>query len=179
MSSELFRNYIDFINEAEDQRQLDEGIGDWLKTKVSGLVDKFVSSSPSAKQAYQQALSRKDELLNILKTSKSADEVKKKTEALAKSDASTKLAEGFMDHPGQTLGGALGVLGGTAYMVLNKIYDTMGHVMSIPTADPTQAASMFADERLPYMVVNYGFPLLCIIYGLTLLFYVGTSKDKY
>ena len=76
MSTDLFRNYIDLINEASEQQQLDEGIGDWLQSKVSGLLDKFLASSPKAQQAYKQAQSRKNELINILKTSKSAEEAK-------------------------------------------------------------------------------------------------------
>jgi hypothetical protein len=28
------------------------------------------------------------------------------------------------------------------------------------------------------MLINYGLPLMCIIYGLTLLYYVGMSDDR-
>jgi hypothetical protein len=178
MSTNLFRNYIDLINEASESQKLDEGIGEWLQSKVSGLVDKFLNSSPKAQAAYKQAQAHKAELMDILKSSSSAEEAKQKVEALAKSNAGHKMSEGFGDHVGQTIGGGLGVLGGTAYLILNKIYDTMGHIMATPVSDPTMATSMFADERLPAMMVNYGFPLMCVIYGLTLLFYAGTSDDR-
>jgi hypothetical protein len=178
MSTDLFRNYIDLINEASEQQQLDEGIGEWLQSKVSGLLDKFLASSPKAQQAYKQAQSRKNELINILKTSKSAEEAKKKTEALAKSDAGSGISEGFGNNMGKTLAGGLGVLGGSAYLILNKIYDTMAHIMATPVNDPTMVNSMLADERLPAMLINYGLPLMCIIYGLTLLYYVGMSDDR-
>jgi hypothetical protein len=178
MSTDLFRNYIDLINEASEQQRLDEGIGNWLQSKVSGLLDKFLASSPKAQQAYKQAQGRKNELINILKTSKSAEEAKKKTEALAKADAGSGISEGFGNNMGQTIIGGLGVLGGSAYLVLNKIYDTMAHIMATPVNDPSMINSMLADERLPALLINYGLPVMLIIYGLTLLYYVGMSDDR-
>ena len=181
MSTELYRKYLNIIEEnSQPKIQLDEGFSDWLKSKVSGLVDKFFNSSPRAKKAYQQAMARKNDLANILKTSRSAEEAKKKVESLAKADA-TQMNEGFENHPGQTAFGVASTLGGTATLILNTIYDKMSEILAIPIdtlRQPDMVNSVFADERLPDLVLNYGVPIMAVIYGLTLLYYVGKSDDR-
>ena len=179
MSTDLFRNYMDFIAEASEPEQLNEGVIDWIGEKIKGLVDRFISSSPRAKAAYDAGKKHKDELINILKTSKDSKEVKAKVQALVKQDQeSGALAEGFANHPGQTIGAGLAILGSSAYLLVDKLLGVMDQIMAIPTSNPTMATSMLADERLPYLVVNYGFPLMLLIYGLTMLFYIGTSDDR-
>lgn len=56
MSSELFRRYIDIINENQQTIELDEGLLDTVKTKVTQLAQKVFS--PEDMQKMKQAVER-------------------------------------------------------------------------------------------------------------------------
>ena len=79
MSTELFRNYIDIIKEAEQPKvQLDEGV---IIDKLKGLYQNFVSKVsklPDFKKYYQLAKTKGKETVDAIKTSQSADELKQK-----------------------------------------------------------------------------------------------------
>ena len=180
MDPRFFRQYANLVEAAEQNKpqQLDEGVLDWIGDQIKNLINKFLNSNPKAKQAYEQAKQHKDELIGILKSSKDSNEVKAKVQALVKQDVQPGgIAEGFANNPGKTLGAGLAVIGSTAYLLVDKLLGVMDHIMAIPTQNPTMANSMLADERLPHLVVNYGFPLMCLIYGLVLLFYISQSDD--
>lgn len=123
MSTELYRKYIDIINEnSQNKVQLDEGMLDSIKDKVMGVVNKFVSSSPKAKAAFDQAKQYKSELSDILKTSSSGKEVVQKIGQLV---GNQQLAEEITD---ESIGGLKTAAGGAMIVlpivaaVLDSLY---------------------------------------------------------
>ena len=98
MTTQFMRNYIDLINEAQQPQQLDEGAAE----TIAALVKKI----PGIGRYIELAQQYKPQLVQILKTSKSGEEVKKKMEDLV-SQAPVPVSES----------GLMKQLGGTAAMV--------------------------------------------------------------
>lgn len=91
MDPKFFRKYADIITEAETQ-QLDEGIVDTIKQKISGFAAK-VKALPGFEQAYARAKAAVPQLKEIFTTSKSGAEVVAKIKQLSGANNAT-VAEG-------------------------------------------------------------------------------------
>ena len=79
MTTQFMRNYIDLINEMQQPQpqQLDEGMLDFLKQKAMKLISQVNQSSkvkPYIDLVKQQP-GIQDQMMDILKSSKSADDV--------------------------------------------------------------------------------------------------------
>ena len=98
MTTQFMRNYIDLINEMQQPQQLDEGAAE----TIAALIKKI----PGIGRYIELAQQYKPQLVQILKTSKSGEEVKKKMEDLV-AQASVPVSES----------GLMKQLGGTAAMV--------------------------------------------------------------
>ena len=103
MSTELFRNYIDIIKEAEQPKvQLDEGVMD----SINGLVAK-IKAIPGIQRFIQAAQAKKDELIQAAQRSQNgADLVKNIQAAMGGQQA---VAEGWGD---KITGGLVASAGG-------------------------------------------------------------------
>jgi len=71
MSSELFRKYIDIINENSQQVQLDEGVMDMLKPYIQKAANALMSkldpeTLQGLKQAYDQSGGDKDKMMALI-----------------------------------------------------------------------------------------------------------------
>jgi hypothetical protein len=181
MDPRFFRQYANLIEAAEQDKpqQLDEGAMDWIGGQVMNLVNKFLSSNPKAKQAFEKAQQHKDELVDIFTSSKNSQEIKAKVQALVKQDVQPGgIAEGFANNPGKTLGAGVAVIASTAYLLVDKLLGVAHQIMMIPVQNPEMVNSMLADERLPEVVKHYVIPLMCLIYALVMLFYISQSDDR-
>ena len=99
MTTQFMRNYIDLINEMQQPQQLDEGAAE----TIAALIKKI----PGIGRYIELAQQYKPQLVQILKTSKSGEEVKKKMEDLV-AQASVPVSEsGLMKQ----LGGAAAMVG--------------------------------------------------------------------
>ena len=99
MTTQFMRNYIDLINEMQQPQQLDEGAAE----TIAALIKKI----PGIGRYIELAQQYKPQLVQILKTSKSGEEVKKKMEDLV-SQAPVPVSEsGLMKQ----LGGAAALAG--------------------------------------------------------------------
>ena len=99
MTTQFMRNYIDLINEMQQPQQLDEGAAE----TIAALIKKI----PGISRYIELAQQYKPQLVQILKTSKSGEEVKKKMEDLV-AQASVPVSEsGLMKQ----LGGAAAMVG--------------------------------------------------------------------
>ena len=99
MSADFFRNYIDIIKEAEQPRvQLDEGMLQDLKSKISALMTQF-KTIPGIGQAYQKAKSFAPELKQIFMSAKSGKELMDSIKRLATAKSGIQpVAEDIQDH---------------------------------------------------------------------------------
>ena len=99
MTTQFMRNYIDLINEMQQPQQLDEGAAE----TIAALIKKI----PGIGRYIELAQQYKPQLVQILKTSKSGEEVKKKMEDLV-SQAPVPVSESGLI---KQLGGAAAMVG--------------------------------------------------------------------
>ena len=99
MTTQFMRNYIDLINEMQQPQQLDEGAAE----TIAALIKKI----PGIGRYIELAQQYKPQLVQILKTSKSGEEVKKKMEDLV-TQASVPVSESGLI---KQLGGAAAMVG--------------------------------------------------------------------
>jgi len=99
MTTQFMRNYIDLINEMQQPQQLDEGAAE----TIAALIKKI----PGIGRYIELAQQYKPQLVQILKTSKSGEEVKKKMEDLV-AQASVPVSESGLI---KQLGGAAAMVG--------------------------------------------------------------------
>ena len=143
MNPEFFRKYADIVAEAETV-QLDEGMLDGLKQKVSDLFTK-AKQVPGFAQGYAKAKEMSAQLKQILQTSKSAGEIGEKIKALANG---SQVAE----NDGQVAAGAVAALGGSALM----IWEATSGMLEL----------LISNGILGQTLVFAGIPLLAIMLGL-------------
>jgi hypothetical protein len=157
MSTELFRNYIDIIKEAEQPKvQLDEGVMDSIK----GVIAK-IKAMPGIQKYIQLAQAKKDALINAaqqssngaelvanLKAAMGAQPAQAQQTAPAAAGDQPAVAEGFGKWLGGTLsasaGGGLMALGADLFM---KAWLTLGK---------PDLATMWADKGMDQMVAGGG-----------------------
>jgi hypothetical protein len=154
MSTELFRNYIDIIKEAEQPKvQLDEGVMD----SINGVIAK-IKAMPGIQKYIQLAQAKKDALIKAAQQSSNGAELVANLKAAmgaqpaqaqqAAPEQQPAVAEGVGKWLGGTLsasaGGGLMALGADLFM---KAWLTLGK---------PDLATMWADKGMDQMVAGGG-----------------------
>jgi archaellum component FlaG (FlaF/FlaG flagellin family) len=151
MTTQFMRNYIDLINEAQQPQQLDEGAAE----TIAALVKKI----PGIGRYIELAQQYKPQLVQILKTSKSGEEVKKKMEDLV-SQAPVPVSEsGLMKQ----LGGAAALAGSVLSVAMMNYVGMIDGVLQ-KAADGEMGGAIAAGTYLGLI------PVGLMIIGVQLLF---------
>ena len=150
MSTNLLRNYIDIIKEAEQPTaHLDEGMLQDIKTKAGSVIAQF-KSIPGIGKAYQQAKTMVPELKQIFTSAKSGKDVIDSIKGLV---ATKSVAEDVKP------GAAIGALGSTAFITWEAVSGFLDICIN---------AAMQGNAAGIYFVVM---PILCAIAAFFLLFH--------
>ena len=172
MTTQFMRNYIDLINEMQQPQpqQLDEGMLDFLKQKAMKLVSQVNQSSkvkPYIDLVKQQP-GIQDQMMDILKSSKSADDVVAQLKQMGKTLAQQKqtvdkVSEGWGSF------GAIASLIGTAASIIEYFWNPIAEI--IIAHNPVGVSGAVESFAAPY--IAYIFPVMFIIAGLQLMWYSG------
>ena len=150
MSTNLLRNYIDIIKEAEQPTaHLDEGMLQDIKTKAGSVIAQF-KSIPGIGKAYQQAKTMVPELKQIFTSAKSGKDV---IDGIKRLVATKSVAEDVKP------GAAIGALGSTAFITWEAVSGFLDICIN---------AAMQGNAAGIYFVVM---PILCAIAAFFLLFH--------
>ena len=172
MTTQFMRNYIDLINEMQQPQpqpqQLDEGMLDFLKQKAMKLVTQVNQSSkvkPYIDLVKQQP-GIQDQMMDILKSSKSADDVVAQLKQMGKTLAQQKqtvdkVSEGWGSF------GAIASLIGTAASIIEYFWNPISEI--IIAHNPVGVPGAIEAFAAPY--IAYIFPVMFIIVGLQLMWY--------
>jgi hypothetical protein len=154
MSTDLLRNYIDIIKEAEQpQVQLNEGMLQDIKDKAGSVIAQF-KSIPGIGKAYQQAKALAPELKQIFAGAKSSKDVIDGIKSLvAAKTGANAMAEDVKP------GAAIGALGSTAFITWEAVSGFLDICIN---------AAMQGNAAGIYFVVM---PILCAIAAFFMLFY--------
>ena len=174
MTTQFMRNYIDLINEMQQSQpqQLDEGMLDFLKQKAMKLVTQVNQSSkvkPYIDLVKQQP-GIQDQMMDILKSSKSADDVIAQLKQMGKTLAQQKqTVNKVSEGQGLFTTGAIASLIGTAASIIEYFWNPISEI--IIARNPVGVAGAVEAFAAPY--IAYIFPVMFIIAGLQLMWYSG------
>ncbi len=167
MTTQLIRNYIDIVNEAQQPQQLDEGVIDTLAGKFQQLKDRFMAI-PGAAQALKQVEPYRDQIEAIVKNSKSGQEAGKAIKDLMASVAQkdtamvTEIDRGGSDK----FAGYLSLATSLGLVALMLLGGTIDHIQSFPAGSHSQVARIIA---------AVGYPLGMIFAA---IIFFAESRDK-
>jgi hypothetical protein len=156
MTTQLMRNYIDIVNEAQEPQQLDEGVIDTLAGKVKQLKDRFMAI-PGAAQAFKQAEQHRGEIEQLAKSGKSSKEI---IDSLKQMAGGGVIKEDELDAF-RVGTGTLNVLLGIALPLIN-LYQDAWSMLSKMNMGP---------EKIQYLIGMIGVPLLMFTMGIFILWY--------
>ena len=176
MTTQFMRNYIDLINEMQQSQpqQLDEGMLDFLKQKAMKLVTQVNQSSkvkPYIDLVKQQP-GIQDQMMDILKSSKSADDVIAQLKQMGKTLAQQKqTVNKVSEGQGLFTTGAIASLIGTAASIIEYFWNPIAEI--IIARNPVGVPGAVEAFAAPY--IAYIFPVMLIIAGLNLMWYSGSG----
>lgn len=179
---DLLKKYAEIVNESQST-QLDEGMLDSIKQKIMGLIGQ-VTGSPEAKQAIahvKQQPGIKGQMMDILKSSKSADDVMAQVKQLGKSMAQqAPVNEGSIDG-GMAATGAITSLLGTAGTIIEYCWHPIAAYITAGNASAAAAGVAGAVEGgLATTLIGYIIPVMIVIAGLTYMYYAyeGSQAEQ-
>jgi len=137
MSTEIFRKYIDIINESQQPQQLDEG----LLSGLQGIISK-IKAIPGIQKYIQAAQSKKEQLIQALQHSSSGQDLVKNIQQSV--GGQQAVAEGW----GEKIGGAVMASAGGSLLaggadLLMKAYIQMGKPDLTQLSGQDQGGMMF------------------------------------
>lgn len=166
MSTEVYRKYLDIINENSQAVQLDEGMMQDLKAKASALMGEF-KQIKGIGAAYKQAKMFAPELKQVFMSAKSGKDV---MDGIQQVVASKTGNNALTESTSNLIGGTFGTVGGLSILAYEKatgFFDVLVNLLLNDTGANQAAAAWFL-----------GVPVMCAIAGAFLL-WSHHDRQKY